>query len=188
MRKLILRMDITLDGVAAGEHGPIAGVDNGDADRWRDIFATLETVDTLLIGGTAHREYLDYWREALTKPTAPADERRFAELAARTPHFVLSRTLRAVDYPNAAVLAGGVDGIADVKRRDGGDMLLWGGPTVAAAAIERELVDELHLLTHPVIAGRGKKLFHSVGGAHRVRQLTAERFPSGAVLTKYARA
>jgi dihydrofolate reductase len=101
---------------------------------------------------------------------------------------VLSRTLRALDDPNASVLADGVDGIADLKRRDGRDMLLWGGPTSAAAAIEAELVDELHLLTHPVIAGRRKKLFQHVAGAHRARQLTAERFPSGAVLTKCARA
>ena len=188
MRKLILRMEITLDGVAAGENGPIDGVDYGDEGSWSDIFATLETVDAMLIGAGTHREYLGYWQSALTSPTTKPNERKFAEIAARTPHFVLSRTLRTVDWPNASVLAGGVEGIESLKRQDGRDILLWGGPTVAAAAIEAELIDEYHLVTHPVIAGRGKKLFANVAATRRVRHLSTQSFPSGLVLVKYARA
>lgn len=188
MRKLILRMELTLDDVAAGEDGPIDGVDYGDEGSWSDIFATLESVDAMLIGGGAHREYLDYWQSTLTRPTATPNERRFAEIAARTPHFVVSRTLRTVKWPNASVLAGGVDGIADLKQQSGRDILMWGGPTVAAAAIEADLVDEYHLVTHPVIAGRGKKLFTDVASAHPVRHLSTETFPSGVVLVKHARA
>lgn len=188
MRKLILRMELTLDGVAAGEHGPTDGVDYGDEGSWRDIFATLETVDALLIGGGAHREYLSYWQAARTNPAATPNEREFAEIAARTPHFVLSRTLRTVEWPNATVLADGVEGVAGLKGQSGGDMLLWGGPTVAAAAIEAGLVDEYHLVTHPVIAGRGKKLFADVAATRRVRHLSTETFPSGVVLTKHGSA
>jgi dihydrofolate reductase len=189
MRKLILRMELSLDGVAAGEkNGPIDGVDYGDEGSWSDTFATLETVDALLIGAGTHREYLSHWQSALTSSTAVPNERRFAEIAARTPHFVLSRTLRTVEWPNASVLTGGVEGIAGLKRQDGSDILLWGGPTVAAAAIEAGLVDEYHLVTHPVIAGRGKKLFADVAASQRVRHLSTETFPSGVVLVKHARA
>ena len=188
MRKLILRMELTLDDVAAGENGPVDGVDYGDEGSWSDIFATLETVDAMLIGAGTHREYLDYWQAALTNPTTPPNERRFAEIAARTPHFVLSRTLRSVEWPNASVLEGGVEGIASLKRQAGRDVVMWGGPTVAAATIEAGLVDELHLVRHPAIAGHGKKLFANVGAAHRVRHLSTQTVPSGVVLVKYARA
>ena len=187
MRKLILRMELTLDGVAAGDDGPIDGVDYGDEGSWSDIFSTLETVDAMLIGAGTHREYLGYWQSALTSSTTAPNERRFAEIAARTQHFVLSRTLRTVDWPNASVLTGGVEGIASLKRQSGRDIILWGGPTVAAAAIEAELVDEYHLVTHPHIAGRGKKLFADVAAAHRVRHLGTTTFPSGVVLVKHAR-
>ena len=78
---------------------------------------TLETVDAMRIGAGAHREYLSYWQSALTSPTTTPNERKFAEIAARTPHFVLSRTLRTVEWPNASVLAGGVEGIASLKSR-----------------------------------------------------------------------
>ena len=188
MRKLILRMEITLDGVAAGENGPIDGVDYGDEGSWSDTFATLETVDAMLIGAGTHREYLGYWQSALTSATAKPSERKFAAIAARTPHFVLSRTLRTVEWQNASVLAGGVEAIASLKRQSGRDIIMWGGPTVAAAAIEAGLIDEYHLVTHPVIAGRGKKLFANVSATHRVRNLSAESFSSGLVLVKHARA
>ena len=188
MRKLILRMTLTLDGVAAGDNGPIDGIDYGDEDSWRDTFATLETVDAMLIGAGTHQEYLGYWQSVRTNPDASANDRRFAEIAARTPHYVLSRTLETVEWPNATVLDGGVEAVADLKRKPGGDLLLWGGPTVAAAAIEADLVDEFHLVTHPVIAGRGKTLFAGVVAPHRVRHLSTETFPSGVVLVKYARA
>lgn len=188
MRKLILRMTITLDGVAAGEHGQIDGVDYGDPDVWRDIFATIGSVDAMLIGGTSHREYLDYWKGALTKPDTKPDERKFAEIAARTPHYVLSRTPRTLEWPNATVLAGGVDGIRGLKSQPGRDILLWGGPTVAAAAIEADLVDEYHLDVHPIIAGKGKKLFANVGAQHRVRHLGTTTTPAGVAMARYARA
>lgn len=187
MRKLILRMELTLDGVAAGENGPIDLVDYGDEGSWSDIFTTLKTVDAMLIGAGTHQEYLSHWQSALTSATATPSERKFAEIAARTPHFVLSRTLRNVEWPNATVLAGGVEAIASLKRQGGRDIIMWGGPTVAAAAIEAELIDEYHLVTHPLIAGRGKKLFANVAAMHRVRHLSTKTFPSGMVLVKHAR-
>lgn len=187
MRKLILRMLLTLDGVAAGENGQIENVDYGDEGSWNDIFNTLKTVDAMLVGGTSHKEYLDYWSSVLTNPKADANERKFAEIAARTPHYIVSRTLKKVDYPNASVLSGGVDGIADLKRQTGGDILMWGGPTVAAAAIEAGQVDEYHFDIHPVVAARGKKLFGRVNTSQRLRHLGTETHRSGILTVKHAR-
>lgn len=188
MRKLILRMELTLDGIAAVEKDVLNDMNFSDEGSWSDVFSTLETVDAMLIGAGMHQGYLDYWRATLTNPKASPSERKYAAIAERTPHFVLSRTLRTVDWPNATVLAGGVEGIAELKRQSGRDIILWGGPTAAAAAIEAGLIDEYHLVTQPVIAGRGKKLFANVAGAHRLRHLDTKSFPSGIVEVKYARA
>jgi len=186
VRKLILRMAITLDGVVAPENDKDV-LDHSDEGVWSDTFAMLETVDTVLLGAGMHQEYLSYWQSALTSPTASQSERRYATVAARTPHFVLSRTLRKVEWPNATVLTGGVDGIADLKKQAGRDVVLWGGPTAAAAAIEAGLVDEYHFVTHPVIAGGGKKLFGNVVKMRRVHHHDTKTFPSGIVVLQYAR-
>src|SRR5690349_16469460 len=95
------------------------------------------------------------------------------------PHFVLSRTLHSVEWSNATVLAGGIDAVAELKGQPGRDIILWGGPTVAAAAIESGLVDEYHLETHPVIAGRRKKLFTNAAGVRRLHHLDTKALPSG---------
>jgi dihydrofolate reductase len=182
MRKLILKMAITIDGVVAPENPKV--FDHTDKDVWNDLFTTLESVDTILIGAAMHQEYLAHWKEALTKPTS-VEEGRYAEIAARTPHFVLSRTLRTVDWPNVSVLRGGVAGIADLKNQSGRDIILWGGPTVAAAAIEAGVIDEYILVTHPAIAGRGRKLFDNVAETRRARHEDTKVFPSGIVILKY---
>jgi len=180
-------MAITVDGVVAPESGKDV-FNYSDEGVWSDTFATLESVDAILLGAGMHQEYLTYWHAALTSATASQSERRYATMAARTPHFVLSRALRKVDWPNATVLAGGVDGIADLKKQAGRDIILWGGPTAAAAAIEAGVVDQYQFVTHPTIAGTGKKLFGDVVKMRRVRHQDTKTFSSGIVALKYARA
>jgi dihydrofolate reductase len=172
--------------VVAAEDGKQV-FDHSDEGVWNDTFGVLETVDTVLLGAGMHQEYLSYWQAALTSPSASNSERQYATIAARTPHFVLSRRLRAVEWPNTTVLTGGVDGIADLKKQAGRDIILWGGPTAAAAAIEAGVVDEYHFVTHPVIAGGGKKLFCNVAAMRRVRHQDTSTFPSGIVALKYGR-
>ena len=186
MRKLILCMTISLDGVAAPEAK--GAFDFTAEGAWGDKLTTLETVDTILIGARMHREYLDHWQAALTSPTAGDNERRYAGIAARTPHLVLSRTLREVKWPNAEVLHEGVDGIADLKKRAGRDILMWGGPTAAAAAIEAGVIDEYHFVVYPVIAGRGKKLFDNLAALRRLQLKDSKAYSSGVLALKYASA
>jgi dihydrofolate reductase len=86
------------------------------------------------------------------------------------------------------VLEGGVAGIAGLKNQAGRDIMMWGGATVAGAAIEAGVVDEYQLSTHPVIAGRGKKLWTNVSSLRRIRAVDTKVLPSGIVIEKYARA
>lgn len=184
MRKLILRMAITLDGVVAPDRSKNV-FDVADEDVWRDTFTVLDTVDAVLLGAGMHREYLGHWQAALTSPTASENERRYAAIAARLPHFVLSRTLRSVEWPNTTVLTDGVDEIADLKQQSGGDIIMWGGPTAAAAAIEAGVIDEYRLVVHPVVAGTGKRLFDKIVTMRRLRHLDTKTFPSGIVALTY---
>jgi riboflavin biosynthesis pyrimidine reductase len=183
MRKLILHMAISLDGVVAPEQQD--AFDLADQGVWDDLFQTLESVDAVLIGAAMHGQYLSHWQKALSGGDGP-NEKRYAEIAAKLPHFVLSRTLKKIDWPNASVLEGGVAGIAGLKTKPGRDIMMWGGATAAGAAIEAGFVDEYQLSTHPVIAGRGKKLWTNVSKLQRIRALDTKQLPSGIVIEKYA--
>jgi dihydrofolate reductase len=178
-------MNLTLDGVAPGNDGGLDVVDLANGDSWDDVFTTVKTVDTMLVGGTSAKEYLAHWHTAATDPKAEPNERTFGEIAERTPHVVLSRTMTSIDFKNATILSAGVDGIAELKRQSGGDMLIWGGPTVAGAAIDAGVIDEYHFVVHPAISGRGKKLFANVASTHRLRTIDMRTLASGVLLVKY---
>jgi dihydrofolate reductase len=190
MRKLILRMATTLDGVVAGENNEMDMFDfRGTEDVWDDLFATLEGVDTMLLGRGMHEGYIAHWQAALDSSTASEDERKYARIAARTRHLILSRSpVETLAWPNAQVLRGGVAEIASLKGARGADILLYGGPTAAAAAINAGFVDEYHLAVHPVVAGGGKKLFGSVDKRHRLRHRDTKTYASGVNLLRYVRA
>jgi dihydrofolate reductase len=187
MRKLILRMSPTLDGVVAGENDEMDLFDFSAEGSWSDLFATLESVDAMILGRGMDAGYLGYWEAARDSSTATPNERKYAAISARTRHFVLSRSLRKVDWPNLAIL-GGTDALADLKRQRGGDIILYGGPTAAVAVLDAGLVDEIHLVVHPLIASRGKKLFANVSERRRVRHRDTKTFPEGLVALKYERA
>lgn len=187
MRKLILRMQTTLDGVVAGENDEMDLFDFSAEGSWTDFFATLESVDGMILGRGMHVGYLGYWQAALDSPTATPNERKYAAISARTPHFVLSRTLRKVDWPNLAILSG-TEALADLKRQRGDDILFYGGASAAAAVLDAGLVDEIHLVVHPLIAGRGKKLFAKVSERRRLHHRDTKTFPSGLVALKYEHA
>jgi dihydrofolate reductase len=186
VRNLILRMTLTFDGISPGKDGGTDMVDFSDEESWSDIFATLERVDTMLIGGNSQQEYLSHWQQASKDPKASANEHKYGEIAMRTPHFVVSRSLQKAATPNATILSRGVDGIADLKRQPGRDLLMWGGTTVAAATIDAGFVDEYHFEVHPAIAARGRKLFADVVTPRRLRHIQTTTFRSGVFVIKYA--
>ncbi|MBY5591745.1 hypothetical protein HFO49_30575 [Rhizobium leguminosarum] len=51
-----------------------------------------------------------------------------------------------------------------------------------------ELVDEFHLLVHPLLLGKGIRLFDGMDDRVNLRRLDVESFDSGIVKTVYQRA
>ena len=61
-----------------------------------------------------------------------------------------------------------------------------GSISLCSALISAGLVDEYRLFVHPVVQGRGRRLFPEDGSRLPLTLLTSSRFPSGVVLTTYA--
>ncbi|MGW4246868.1 dihydrofolate reductase family protein, partial [Nocardia sp. NPDC004722] len=114
---------------------------------------------------------------------ATAADVEWSEFAARTNHYVVSRTLESVAWPNARILAD-LDAVAAMKREPGKDIYLIGGPTIVAAALDAGLVDELRLIVYPLIAGEGKALFSS-SARHAMSLNKVEQLPEGRLSLVY---
>ncbi|MEI9947145.1 MAG: dihydrofolate reductase family protein [Chitinophagaceae bacterium] len=89
-RKLILSMQITLDGYVAGDNDEADWLIS-DNDEWSEHFKVLESADTFLLGRKMYPLYSKYWQSVLNNPGSKPNELKFAKLADRTQHIVFTK-------------------------------------------------------------------------------------------------
>lgn len=49
--------------------------------------------------------------------------------------------------------------LKDIKSQDGKNIAITGSPTLVRSLLPVGLLDELHLMVHPLVLGEGKRLF-----------------------------
>lgn len=91
---------------------------------------------------------------------APLAGQDFADQMAAPPKFVVSTTLESADWGNATVLGTDwVERLREIKAEDGPDLGMSGSVVLIRSLIAEGLLDELHLLVHPVVVGKGQRVF-----------------------------
>ena len=69
-----------------------------------------------------------------------------------------------------------------MKKQTGKDLLVYGGSSFVASLIERNLIDEYHLLVNPVVIGSGLTIFTGSADTLRLTLVTNRAFSCGTVL------
>jgi len=157
MAKIVVTEFISLDGVMeapGGEDFKYPGwsfeFDRGDDGNQFKLDETLEA-DALLIGRVTYDSFAGAW---------PEREGPFAEKFNTMPKYVLSSTLKDPEWNNTTVLAGDtVEEAGKLKDELDGIIQVPGSLSVARPLVEAGLVDQLNLMTFPVVLGTGRKLF-----------------------------
>lgn len=186
MRKLILSMQMSLDGFVEGPHGDMSWVKKDDQEQWEDTFDMLQSVDVLVLGRVMYPAYRDYWKHALVDPDASAEEVRYARFAAETPHLVFSNRMQNPDWSNTTVIRGHVlEEIKKLKSQTGKDIYLVGGARLAATAVEGGAVDEYRLTVNPCILGNGKSFFQLQHIRRNLEHLSSKTLRSGRLIVRY---
>ena len=105
-----------------------------------------------------------------------------------TPKYVVSNTLTSADWQNSTLVNGDVvKELARIKEQPGGNLSITGSGTLVASLLRAGLLDELHLLVHPIVVGTGKRLF--ADGAQVPLKLTdSQTFSTGVLNLTYVRA
>ena len=102
-----------------------------------------------------------------------------------TPKYVASTTLEDLEWSNSHLLEGDVEAaVAELKDRPGKDIVMSGSATLARSLLRAGLVDELHLMIHPVVVGEGARLFPD-GDRHGFELADSKAFESGVVYAVY---
>lgn len=174
MRKVIVTEFLTLDGVYEeathwrGGYSPDAGTFKRD-----ELFQS----DALLLGRVTYEGFAQYWPNA-------TETGEFGERMNSVPKFVATTTLKSLEW-NATALEGDVvAAVEQLKRQEGGNLLVYGSGTFAQTLLRHGLVDELRLMVYPLVLGSGKRLF-SVGDRLRLNLTTSRNLGAGVVLLIY---
>lgn len=115
---------------------------------------TIGATDAVILGRVGY--------EAWTKDFGESGDEFFGPFINNVPKFVASRTLTApLGWQNCTLIAGDVDAfVRDLKSKPGGEIAVMGGISIVRHLFLAGLIDELTLITHPVVAGaRYRRLF-----------------------------
>ena len=192
VRSLAVAEYVSLDGVIqapghAGEdrdggfaHGGWTGEFMADHQRYNSQL--FPTAGAFLLGRRTYEILAGYW------PTVTDQRDQIAHALNSRPKHVVSATLREAAWPGTSVITGDVAGqIGKLKQEPGGPILVLGSATLVHALLAHDLVDEYQLWLHPVVLGRGKRLF---GDGNRVdlRLVDSMTTGGGLVILTYQRA
>ena len=188
--KLTAMVFLTLDGVYQGGGGPDedrrGGFDRGgwqapfgDEETGRFITSVYERMDAMLLGRVTWDIWASYW------PHHDSGD-PISHGINVVPKYVPSSTLKSPTWQNTHVIDGDVEAaVRELKAEPGRDLLLQGSGVLLRWLLERDLVDELHLLIYPVVLGDGLRLFPEKGQTHRLELLDSRVTPAGVMIQTY---
>ena len=188
-RKMIAALQVTLDGFIQGPEG-----EKDWADSWASAIELIPDVDMFVLGARMYPDYGEYWKAILANPdrVPPFQERvpsqseiAYARKAVQTPHVVLSTTLRKVSWPPNAQIVRHVGELRTLKGKPGKNAYVVGGATLVASLLNEGLIDELRLIVHPVVLGKGRGLFDDINKRLSLDLSQVESTESGRVIVCY---
>jgi len=153
----------------------------------------LDEVDTCVLGGGMYPGYEQYWTAILADPAAVLEftgrpptkgEIAYASWADRTPHIVVSSTLREPAWHTARVTRDLAE-VGSLKSETGKDIFVVGGATLVSSLMNLDLIDELRLVVHPLVLGTGTALFKDVTDRRPLELVSADPAGTGQVVLRY---
>ncbi|BBY18987.1 dihydrofolate reductase family protein [Mycolicibacterium litorale] len=182
MRKIKAGLFIALDGVVEAPdqwHFPYFDDEMGEA-----VGATLGAADTVLLGRKTYDSFAGAWPQ---RERDGGEDAEFAKQLGDMRKIVVSRQQLRFDWRNTEQLAGElVDAVTALKAEPGGDIAMSGSVSVVRQLLDAGLLDELHLLVHPIAVRTGERLFDSGGPALPLRLLSSQTFSTGVLNLVYA--
>jgi len=181
MRKITAGLFISLDGVVEAPdqwHFPYFNEEMGAA-----VDATLGAADTVLFGRKTYDSFAGAWpdREAAGGEDAP-----FAKALGDARKIVASSQKLEFTWRNSEQLEGDlVETVSALKNEPGGDIALSGSVSVVRQLLAAGLLDELHLLVHPIAVRKGMRLFDEAETSIPLRLISAESFKTGVLNLVY---
>ena len=176
MRKIKASLFISLDGVVEAPdqwHFPYFNDQMGVA-----VDRVLGTSDTLLIGRETYDSFAGAWPD---REAAGGEDAYFAKKLGDARKVVVSNQELEFTWRNSEQLKGDfVEAVTALKNEPGDTHIaMSGSPSVVRQLLEAGLLDELHLLVHPIIVRKGMRLFDESESPIPLTLISSETFSTG---------
>lgn len=189
--KLTTMTHLSVDGVMQGLGGPDEDRRGGfERGGWAlplfgDEAATFvnqvfQRADAFLFGRRTYEIFAGYWA------VLPDSANPIAEPLNTRPKYVASSTLSDPQWANTTVLSGDVAAaIGELKAGQDGELQVHGSGNLVRWLFDNQLVDEIILLTYPVVLGQGRRLFPDAGPDTALDLLDSRATPQGVTIQVY---
>jgi dihydrofolate reductase len=190
--KLTTVTNVSVDGVMQGLGGSDEDRRGGfERGGWalplfeNEVATFVEQVfqraDAFLFGRRTYEIFAGYWgaiAEMRAHPIGVALNEK--------PKYVASTTLTDPEWADTTVLSGDVAmAIGELKARPGSELQVHGSGVLIRWLLENQLVDEITLLTYPVIVGQGRRLFPDSGPDIALDLVDSVATPKGVTIQVY---
>ena len=189
--KLTTITNVSVDGVMQGLGGPNedrrGGFERGgwalplfDNEAATFVNQVFQRADAFLFGRLTYEIFAGYWG-------AIADSANPIAAALNTrPKYVASTTLRDPQWADTTVLSGDVAAaIGELKAKPAGELQVHGSGSLVRWLFDNQRVDEITLLTYPVVIGQGARLFPDTGPDTALDLVDWRATPRGVMIQVY---
>lgn len=172
--RLVATEYLSLDGVFE-EPGHWSGpMFNEEAGQFK--WAELQASDAQLLGRKTYEGFAAAW----PKMEGTGD---FGVKMNTMPKYVVSSTLEKADWPGSVLIKGDVAGeVRKLKQQPGKDLLLAGSGQLFNALMRENLIDVYRFMVHPIVLGKGRRLFTDETAQRRLDLKDIKRFAKGIVV------
>ena len=191
MRKIVVFMMVSLDGVMQAPGGPEEDpsedfkyggwtVPYADESFGPIINKELSVPFDLLLGRKTYQIFAGYW----PKQTGP-----IADPFNKAKKYVVSAKGVDLTWKESILINGDVVAkLKALKKDDGPVFHVWGSSVLLQTLLKNDLVDELRLRIYPITLGVGKRLFAEGTIPAAFKLIDSQALPSGVILANYKRA
>ena len=182
MRKITAGVFISLDGVVEAPdqwHFPYFNDEMGAA-----VNATLGAADTILFGRKTYDSFAGAWPE---REAAGGEDAPFAKVLGDARKIVVSNQQLEFTWRNSEQLQGDlIEAVTALRNEPGaGTIGMSGSVSVVRQLLAAGLLDELHLLVHPIAIRQGMRLFDEGGGPIPLTLISSQTFKTGVLNLVY---